>query len=80
MASRSDTTLLSCCLWSVESVLALALPLPSLTRALGRWQAFAALGAKMEDHVEVKRVEPACYRAHFGGAFFCSASTPLPRG
>jgi hypothetical protein len=29
-------------------------------------QAFAALGAKMSDHVEIARVEPAAYRAHYG--------------
>lgn len=35
-------------------------------RGDARAQAFAALGAKMEDYVEVKRVQPAAYRAHFG--------------
>lgn len=29
-------------------------------------KAFAALGAKMSDHVEIARVEPAAYRAHYG--------------
>jgi len=29
-------------------------------------KAFEKLGAKMEDYVEIKRVEPAAYRAHYG--------------
>lgn len=30
-------------------------------------QAFAALGANIADHVELRRVEPAAYRVFFGG-------------
>eukprot|EP00854_Cymbomonas_tetramitiformis_P005552 gene5552-6735_t len=40
---------------------------PSLLLFPDRYRdAFTALGAKMEDYIQIKRVEPAAYRAHYG--------------